>query len=441
MKKLIAVCFVACFVFASCDKDETTSEKFSTQTVEQNKAIVEESGVQFVQSMNRMESLQSIDVMMSFGNLGIPGSKGTVQNIPTMDAILNVAKGNATIGNVFSAMSSPDPQILWQGVLGTYTWSKILHQWIFVAGGTKAIFLFPSSESALTNDATLTLSNFTSTTITDPMDPDLPSKFPASLNIELKKGDNALMSYAFSATYNANGIPSMIASDLTLETFKWEVDLTNNSSEVSVNYKLSESSKVVLDLGMGGKGNFTVENYDANTKTMSETYTYTDYEYNPITQDWDEHEVTATDTWEETEFEEIINSANAHFQLFNVVLRGDINIKAFMDQMRTLDANETIQEDAYFKAMADEINKNLNLRLVNAANNEIMAKAEAYVTHQVYNWGDDYDVDFRLTFGDGSLADVETYFNQGFADFITAVNDLISDINTDFGANLEPVGK
>ena len=117
-----------------------------------------------------------------------------------------------------------------------------------------------------------------------------------------------------------------------------------------------------------------------------------------------------------------------------------------MDQMRLIDEdmeNETISEDTANARGAALINKYLNLRLVNVKTNEIMAKAEAYVVKEVVTeWEYEYEnnyIDFRLTFGDGSLIDMETYFEQGFEDFMDEVNGLIGDINSDYDLEIEPV--
>ena len=92
-----------------------------------------------------------------------------------------------------------------------------------------------------------------------------------------------------------------------------------------------------------------------------------------------------TDEWDETEFEEILHSANAYFQLFNIELRGDIDVKGLVDQIRIIDdeySNNTIDSETSDSLYAGEINKYMNLRLVNLTNNEIMAKTEAYVVHE-----------------------------------------------------------
>ncbi len=83
-------------------------------------------------------------------------------------------------------------------------------------------------------------------------------------------------------------------------------------------------------------------------RTITETNSYTDYIWNPVTQQYVPTIVTYTDEWEETDFEEILNSASANFQLFNVAIRGDINVKGLVDQLELIDKdldNNIINDD------------------------------------------------------------------------------------------------
>lgn len=432
-------------MLASCSKEDNSSEKFSTQSVEANKAFVEESGVQFVGAMKRMESLQTINLLINFENLNSTQyTKGSVLSRiskfnSTVNALLTATR-TRKLNGLFDAMANPyelkstEPTSLkafWDESVGTYAWNPQLSDWTFTQGGTKVIFQFPSSESSATNDATLTISNYQGVNVSSPVEEDYAGDLPTALNVELKKGDNVLLTYVFGATYNNEGIPNSVASDLTIETFKFEVDLTNNSSEVSMDYKLLEGTNTIIDMGVAGKGNFTEENYDANTHSVTEDRTYHDYVYNQETQQWEFVEVTEPYTYDKTDFEEIVNSANAHFQILNVALRGDIDIKGLKDGIDALDAEE-FNED-YYDNIVEKINAGLNLRLVNVTNNEIIAKAEAYVAS---SFDEGEHIDFRLTFGDESTVDMQTYFEQGFSDFVNEINELIDDINADYGADI-----
>jgi hypothetical protein len=462
MKRINFLFFLFVFfavITLSCKKDKDTgAEKFSTLTVEQNKASVENAGIDLVTTMTEMKSIQTVDVLFNLGDLlSNAGTKKAVFSkeskiISTLETFVSAAKGEKKLNDVFVAMASAkdladDPQSIqefWDTNVGTYNWNPGLNDFDITLGGDKFIFLFPSSDVAATNDATFTIYNYEGVIISNPLDEDYTGDLPIGVNADLKVGSKTLVTYLFSASYNTDGVPNAIASDLTIENYKFEIDISNDTKLVSVNFKFLQDNKVIMDMGAAGKGLFTQANIDASTHTHSETYTYiSDYVWNSNTQSWDPVYTSYVDTWEETDGEEILNSANAHFQLFNVAIRGEINVKGLVDQLKLIDtdlSNEVITSEEADALYAQNINKYLNLRLVNTTSNEIMAKAQAYVVNETDYYGNAYtSVDLRLTFADGSPIDVQTYFDSGFNNFVNELNIFITGVNSDFNVDIQPV--
>ena len=326
--------------------------------------------------------------------------------------------------------------------VGTYTWNKNINDWDIILGGAEFKFLFPSADVATTNDATLKISNYKGINISNPIDDEYTGDLPLSLNAELKKGSKVLMTFIFGATYNTDGVPNAIASDLTVENYKFEVDISNDTKLVSVDYKFLQNDKVIMEMGATGKGLFTDANYNSSTITHTETNSYTDYIWDPVTQQYVPTIVTYTNEWKETDFEEILNSSSANFQLFNIAIRGDIDVKGLVDQLDLIDKdldNKVITDETAQNRYAGKINEFMNLRLVKITTNEILAKAEAYVVKEINYGYTDFYIDFRLTFKDGSPIDAETYFNAGFNSFVNELNRLIRDINSEYDLGIDPV--
>jgi len=468
-KTLFIICsaIVLTAFLSSCgdkekDKDNNTpGEKFSTLSVEENKAKVKDAGIKLVSTMNDMENLETVGVVMNLGNIlsSIGGEKKSVLSkdsklFTMLMTFAESAKGEKKINDVYKSMIAPkelsdDPESIqefWDQNVGTYTWNPSLDDWDTELGGNKIIFLFPSTENGTTNDATLTISDYAGVNIANPVDEDYTGDMPTALNANLKVGSKTLVTVTFAGSYNTDGVPNAVAADLTIETFKYEIDITNNSTVVAVNYKLTNNGTTIMDMGASGNGLFTKENIDANTDTTTytDTYGYWDYQFNPISGNWEEVWVEYTDTYQETntDFEEVIHTAEAHFQLFDVALKGEIDVKGLVDQVKLIEDdwdNEVISEDTAYAREARQINKYLNLRLVKTKTNGIMAKAEAYVLKKVSTNYIDKSIDFRLTFGDGSPIDTETYFNEGFSDFINELNSFINNLNSDYDMGIDPV--
>ena len=458
MKTLLKSLFFGSLILLmiiSCEKDKDTAEKFSTLSVEENKAIIEDTGIDLIGVLQRMRATETVDALGNLINITESGKAKGIKELrntglySVIETYLECAKGTKRVNDVFDAMinsKNDDPESIqdfWDQNVGTYTWNEALTDWDIDLGGNSFIFMFPSSDLSNTNDATFTIHNYVGTFISNPLDDEYTGDLPVGVNADLKVGSETLVTFVFSASYDADGVPNAIAGDLDIEGFKFEVDVTNNSQLISAKYKFWENNDLIMSLSASANGLFTSDNIDNSTIHHSETNSYVcDYVLNPNTQQWEEVYCDYTDEWDEVEFEEILNSADAEFQILNISLKGEIDVKGLVDQIRIIEDdydNEAIDEETYDTRTSEEINKYLDIRLVNLSNNEIMAKAEAYVVHES-DYYDDYTyVSFRLTFGDGSPIDMETYFEDGFDDFVDSLNDLLEDISTDYDIEIDPI--
>lgn len=444
-------------MITGCTEKGPDGEKFSKLTVEENKASIEDAGIEFVAIMDDMSTMETIDVLINMGETldQAPPPLKALENgskiNTTLKTVLQVANDEKALYDLFHVLAGPgelaeDPESiedLWDDIVGTYTWNESLGDWDVVEGGDAVIVEFPSSNTSTTNDATLTISDYDGVVVANPLDDEYTGDLPVSLNMNLAVGAETLISMVYGAEYNEEGIPSSIAVELTIETYTFEVDLSNDTELISVNYKFTADGEVVMDMGATGEGLFTEENVEANTYTVTETNTYvSDFVYNDATGEWEEVYDTYTDEWEEVEFEEVINSAKAHFQLFYIAVRGEVNIKGLADQIRIIDEqwdDETISEDSIMSQYADEINEYVGMRIVNVDENTILATAEAYVEKEVNSDYNDAWINMRFRFPDESLIDVETYFENGFDNFIRELNAMINGINSEYDLDIDNV--
>ncbi len=458
MKKLIKSMFFVSFLLVlmvSCKKEKDPPETFSPLTVEENKAIIEDTGIDLIEVMERMRATNTVDVL---GNLIDISESGKAKGIEkfrntglyaVLDAFYGLATHTNKINDVFNSIidcKSDDPESLqefWDQNVGTYTWNQSATDFDIDLGGDSFIFKFPSSSSSNVNDATFTIYSYTGVIISNPLDDEYSGDLPTGILANLKVGSETLVTFVFSASYDAEGVPNAIAGDLDIEGFKFEVDVTNNSELISTTYKFLENNDIILKMSAAGEGLFTQGNIDDNTVHHSETNSYVcDYVYNPSTEQWEEFYCEWTDEWDEVEFEEILNSAKAEFQILNISLMGEIDVKGLVDQIRIIEDdydNEEIDSETYDLLTAEQINIFLSLKLVNLDNNEIIATPEAYVVHESDTWDEWTYISFRLTFSDESPIDMETYFNEGFDDFVSSLNDLLQDMADEYNLDFEPI--
>jgi hypothetical protein len=457
MKKIInlfAAFIIVALVF-SCKDDNKNGEKFSEKSVEENKAIVEQSAISMVQTMEDLKNLQTTDAAVSLGKLldqSDPmgsGKKKSKVNL-VVHGIAGLKTGKIGIHELFAALKSPaelaeDPETLqeaWDQAVGTYTWNPGIQDWDVVAGGEEIVFRFPSVQDGTVNDAEFRVYDYAGVVISNPIEEEYSGDIPVSLKADLTVGGTTLLTYVFAAEYNNDGIPTTVASDLTIETFSLQIDFTSNESEVSANYKFTHNDETAMEVGGSAKGEFTKQNIEDHTITHTDTWTWTDYQWNEVTQTYEPVEITETDEWTEVEFQEIAHTGTVHLQLYNILLKGDVDIKNLKDNLDAIypeEEPENFDWEAAANKEVEEINKYMKLRAIDVAANEKIAEAEAYVVHYIDEYYEDWTVDFRLKFGDGSYVDFETYFEEGFDDFVAEINSLINDLNLEYGWEIEPI--
>ncbi len=416
MKKsnLLLVLSLLCLVFSSCKDDDGDKVNpidipgdFSELSVEENKKNLEDNGIKMVKELTDLKNTSAIQTSISFtyfldladplaeeahegGRIKASSSKYTI--IGAVSKFGKRASDTKVIFDAMRATSEDDPetaQEIYDDLVGTYSWNAAAQDWDFVGGSDKIIFKFPSTESGTSNNAIYTIHSYAGiTTPSSPLSGDYDGDFPSGLSLDLTVNGNKVMEYGFTASYNNDGEPTSVKTTLSLVPFKYEISLTNNSKEIAVKYSLKNNDIVLMDMGIGAKGNFT------------------------------------TDVIENSEDgSDVITTGQAYFQLLDVRLAGDVNVKALIED------SESNEDDVEERVAS--FNRNVDLTLFYVEAKTKIADTEFYVDEVVdeycYCEDDVYEqANIRLVFADDSKMDLDTYAEGSF-----------SDLEADFEALLE----
>ena len=426
MKKRSMLFIVAAIVvaFSSCKKDDENLP-FNELGPEENKAIVENSAINAAKTFDAMKDHNVIDAMVSLGsNLDAsdPMSSKTDKKskfTKTVKAVGGLGTGETGINELFSALADPgelsdDPesvQEVWDEVVGTYTWNSGTESWDYEANAEEIVFLFPSTTDGTTNNATLTIYDYAGVEIASPIDEEYDGDLPVSLHLKLEIDESEVLTYLFAVEYNDDGIPSSITSELTMEPYMFTIDITNNDEEISATYQFTDDGDIVLKLHGSLKGDFTEENNE-----------------------WGD----------DVEVDEVIHSGNMKVQLYNISVGGIGDVAAIAEGIEEIypegyRRDQDFDEEVAAQLEAELLNEHLQLFAIDEDDRKKIADVEAYVVDDSDDWGPDFYVDFRLVFSDGSLVDMETYFEEGFEDFVDELNDIISDLNNKYDLELEEI--
>jgi hypothetical protein len=440
-------------VASSCKKDDSKLP-FSKLTVEENKAVVENSAIEAAKALNTMKDHQAVDASVSLGmhlDKAFPLEMKAAEDskiIHTVKAVASLNDDDFVVKELFESISSveeldEDPESLlevWEMIVGIYDWDPVNEEWIVTENTEKVEINFPSTENGSSNNATLIVYNYTGVTIANPMDSEYAGDLPVSLNIDITVDGALVLAYTFAASYNSDGIPESLATDLTMEPFKLSADLTNNDEKVEAKYLFTQDETTIMEISGKIEGDFTQENIDDHTVTTTETWT--DYQYNEVTFQYEEVEIT--ESYDEVKIEEIVETGSFKFQLFNISLNGIGDIIPFADSLKLIypdgyHENQNFDYKAALEMEAALMNNNISIYALDEDTRTKIAEVEAYVVEENYDGYYDYWIDMRLVFGDGSLVDLETYFENGFEQFVAQINTMISDLNSKYNWDLEPV--
>ena len=121
------------------------------------------------------------------------------------------------------------------------------------------------------------------------------------------------------------------------------------------------------------------------------------------------------------EINKVVKSISAYTQLFDIVIKGEANVDGIVNDVKG-------KEDVSDEAVVSTANKNVKLSVSYASSGQQIAGSEFYLksnTYQDYQYNPetqqwepvertDKELDIRMIFKDGSKADLETYFKNGF---------------------------
>ncbi len=392
------------------------AEKDTTQI----KSDLEETSVDMQETMSEMENQQGVDVtsrlvqLLSSGSIfeGLLGM-APIQEVATMKS--------GKLPNLGVKSISEDPENLqeaWDMLVGTYDYNAALDSFIKSDNSDAIVINFPGLEGDTENNASLTVNNFSVFKPSKPIPsteetvPDLPT----SLNAEITFDGITVLQYTLEASYEDNAVPTLFHSVLTVGEFELVHKVEHSPySKATVICSLTYNEDVIIEMYGDASGNWSEQNIEDNTVTITETTDWGTWEYN------------------EFYFENVLQKSNSYIQVMNIKVAGAANIKELGTAMRALDeSEEEISDEAYAQKQADEMNTHCKLVVVYAESNQKIAMAEVYPKQYTYydDWSQTeetyWDMGVNMIFSDGSKVDAEVYFTDLFDSMAQDLDDFFA---------------
>lgn len=424
----LAVFFSACKEDDVVESDPTTGKTeipgdFSSYTPEQNKANLEDNGIELIHEMEDLKDAPGVEATASFAYWmdQAPAAPANGRILRTAHTLQKYQKGDASAKDIFASMrmTTDEPESIqefYNHYIGVYSWNSSTEEWNYSKEGSNIVFKFPSTENGSSNNAELLIHSYEGVNLSNPLADDYHGDLPTKLVTEVKVDGTQVMVYNFTAAYNQEGEPTSVKTSLSLNSFTFAFEAKNDSENVGSAYSLTKGDKILISMGAGAKGTFTTEQIE---------------------------KVNDSDTYNEGD---IVSEANAYFQVMDIKMAGGVNVASLADGMDEIYADEppyTNEEEykAYEKAQADKeaklYNDNVDLVVFYASKKEKIADTEFYTyedTYEYYTYEYDYEnetyypvikegsyttVGMKFIFADDSKSDMEAYFGEGFDELTT----------------------
>jgi len=409
----------------SCKKKETNTNTPIVYSAEQNKANLQQSGLDMIKEMDDAKNMKTIDNVISFtyfmdqANPFEDVKPQTIMPIKVMYALKDFRASGDQI-SVYSALRESKSleddttiEMAFNDIKGTYTWNAIDKKWD-KESGNDLVMIFPATKTSTSNNAKYTVqyTPYTGAVLAKELEGNTPQKVVAKLDIN----GLPITQFNFDAAYNSEGVPSKLEANLRVENYNFNTLLSLSSSTAAYSYAFTHNTKNLFSMGTTLTGNFT----KAHLESLND------------------------DSVEKPEdLTKVATSMNAYIQVLNIKLEGNANVQGLSNEFTTAGGSDNISESKGVTIL----NNNLKLKAFYTDKNSTIGHSEFYLKPYTNTWTDyvynpstgNYDqvtktesgesIDIRLVFEDGSKADLETYFGNGF--------DKLEDEFTKFTKDLE----
>ena len=411
-------------------------ETFAPISPEENKRKLEDDGLDLLSSVEDLTKSPAIDVSTTFVNFLDQATAAPANGrlSATSRTLKSLGEGKASTQDVFAALRTAEKepesiQEFYDQYTGVWSWNTEKEDWDYQAEGDKIVFAFPSTETGTENNAQYTIHSYEGLSSRENPYGEYEGDLPTKIVTELTVDGQSQATYLFSAAYNQAGEPEQLTTSLSVNSFVFSIVSDNNTEKVGVQYSLKRDSKTLLAMGSGAYGNFS-NDYFLSLEEKEDAHTG-----------------------------DIVNRVDAYFQLMNVVVAGDMDVKKYLDGYEDnyeyhYDEDGRYQGSGYNDSIAENnaqlLEQAFNLNVFYAdgsgkiADTEVYTRTDSYTEYDFYYDEEKEDyvyteeeveyqaMDVRMVFEDDSKASLETYFGEGFEDLVKEFESFAEELDEDF---------
>lgn len=372
--------------------------KFSKLTVEEQKAQIEQNGLDFVTAMEGMQDTKAMKTIMNMMEM----DGGDVYSAPMQKLASDIKNARK------NAITNFDKQMrvsyVESEVWGEYVYNFETEEMDKVKELTnKLIISFPATESSTTNNAKITVTYEESTVEIPESEGEM---YPSKMTFVMTVDGKEVMSADFSGKYYDDGAPKDVKQSFKMEDYKWTAEIKNNQKIASESYEFKKGSTIIL-------------------KSLAEI-------------NGDLTESALTNAMEDESPEDAISSFAVFYQVMDVAVKGGTtDLKGLIKEGKAL--SDELTDKQYADKTAEILNKYMVCTAYFVDENRKFADVEFYAveyTDEYGYWDNEqqeyvsqtyYEIAPRFILSDGSKVTADEYVQEGFDKLINKLEDLEND--------------
>lgn len=393
MKKIL---FASAIIlgFYSCGGNDSTEsgEELTPLTVEQGKQELEDNSLAFLTEIDNYKNDDALTEIKEIADVLLLETESKSVASKNFNNLIDLQSGKKDIIS-FNSSTFNDVSLIddYNAETGIYEWNKSTEEFDKTGDSNNIIY----KVSYNNKNAEFIVSNFKTTTFTTDNE-----EVPTSLKSSLKIDGKEIFSQTYSASVdNGKYLPNSVTNSVKLGELTIATKLINESNKTlkfETSFSIGKTS--LMSYYVAASGNFN--EIDTKGDNISE----------------------------DTKIEDILDSSEFSMSFLNAKITGKVT------EPSTIPEDDISTEEA-----VNLLNENVLIDIT--VNNKSVAKGEFYIDEYedgYYDWNGNYieetytDPNLRLLFSDGTTADFDTYFGQGFSSVEGKFDDVIDSYTAKF---------
>ena len=388
--KISVLALCASLTFTACKKDKDDDKngevKLSEKTVEENKADLQQAGINLSNELKAMQDSKAMDALLQLANLQKNGElKDYALKSTDVDAKLKGYEVPDELSETITEMS------------GVWEWNATDKEFVKKSDAKDAVtYKFPYDANSSSNNCEVNAKVEYASNV---------KNMPGKVNCSLKIDGKELLNISYVGSFTNEGYPTSIVETMKIDDFSLSTEYTRSNSKLSVSISFLHGKTTLLNCTNSIEGSLTDENID-------KLFADSDEEGGDDTEDYDF-------------MASVISKATISTQVMNFKFVGSVATKSLAELAKKIDNKAEVASKEEVENLVKSANDAIDCYVVNVSDNTKIASVKLFVVKDEYaETAESYNAEPMLVFPDETKMTFEDYFKTGFDEVGNAFEDL-----------------